>query len=91
MKKKMIITIAVIVLLWLIVGIFDYFRVSGFEKPFFCISKPSVYSGAEDYQYCQGLGYSFEIVVNSPQSEYQGITRYTYFIFGNEVTSGIRD
>lgn len=91
MKKKMIITIAVIVLLWLIVGIVDYFRVSGFEKPFFCISKPSVYSGVEDYQYCQGLGYSFEIVVNSSQSEYPGITRYTYFIFGNEVTSGIRD
>lgn len=80
MKKKRIIAIAVIVLLWLIVGIVDYYRVSSFEKSFFCISKPSVYSGAEDYQHCQGLGYSFEIVVNSPRSEYPGITGYPYFI-----------
>lgn len=92
MKKKIIITIVVIALLWLAVGLVDYFRVTKFEKPLFCVSRASVYNGAENYLHCQGIGYSFEIAGNfDTTDELSGVTKYTYFIFGNEICSGIRD
>lgn len=86
-----VITIASLIIMWIVMGFVDYIRVSKFEEPIFCVSRESVYNGAEDYRHCQGLGYSFEITVNDSQAEYPGVTRYTYFIFGNEVSSGIRD
>lgn len=86
-----VISVAAILIMWIVLSFVDYIRVSSFELPIFCVSRESVYKGAEDYRHCQGLGYSFEIVVNDPQSEYPGVTRYTYFILGNEISSGIRD
>lgn len=89
--KKAIVVIIVLLAMWLVIGTIDYFRVSSFERPLFCIGRESVYKGAEDYKHYQGLGYSFEIVENSSESEFPGVTRYTYFLFSNEVISGIRD
>ena len=34
---------------------------------------------------------SFEVAENPSESEFPGVTRYTYFLFGVEVVSGIRD
>ena len=90
-KKVTILVIIVLLAMWLVMGAVDYFRVSSFEKPLFCIGKESVYKGAEDYKHYQGLGYSFEVTENPFESEFPGVTRYTYFLFGNEMISGIRD
>ena len=86
-----IISIAAILIIWITMGFVDYFRVSNFEKPIFCISKESVSSDTVDFIHCQGLGYSFEIAVNDPLDEYPGVTSYTYFLFGNEICSAVRD
>lgn len=90
-KKNITILIIVLLVLWVAMGIIDYFRVSSFERPLFCMARESVYKGAEDYKHYQGLGYSFELTENPSDAELSGATRYTYFLFGNEVVSGIRD
>ena len=86
-----VIIVAVCLVAWMAMGVTDYIRVTSFEKPIFCISRASVYNGAEDYRHCQGIGYSFEIVVNGEESELPEVIRYTYFIFGNEERSGRSD
>ncbi|MCQ2527330.1 MAG: hypothetical protein MJ130_11240 [Lachnospiraceae bacterium] len=90
-KIGAIIVIIVLFAMWFTMGAIDYFRVSSFESPLFCIGKESVYKGAEDYKHYQGLGYSFEVAESPFESEYPGIIRYTYFLFGNEMVSGIRE
>lgn len=90
-KKNIIILIIVFGMIWIAMGMIDYFRVSNFERPLFCTARESVYKGVEDYNHYQGLGYSFEVAENPSELELSGVTRYTYFLFGNEVVSGIRD
>lgn len=90
-KRRIIIVIIVLLAMWVAFGTIDYFRVSSFERPLFCMGKEVVYRGAEDYKHYQGLGYSFEVAENPSESEFPGVTRYTYFLFGVEVVSGIRD
>lgn len=91
-KKRSVIAVVVgLLILWFVVGTIDFFRVSSFERPMFCMGKESVYKGAEDYKNYQGIGYSFVVAENSSESEFPGVTRYTYFLFGNEVVSGMRD
>lgn len=92
MKKRIPIIITVIILLWAAICSIDYLRVTNFEKPLFCISRASVYQGAENYRHCQGLGYAFEITDNPlSDAEDSDVTSYTYFLFGKEISSGIRD
>lgn len=90
MKKKIFVLIAVLLALWLTIGAVDYFRVHGFEMPLFCVCTESADDGGSGHYV--GLGYSFEIKGNfMPDAEYPGVTEYTYYIFGAEVRSGIRD
>lgn len=50
-KKRSIIAVVVgLLILWFVVGAIDFFRVSSFERPMFCMGKESVYKGAEDYK-----------------------------------------
>ena len=86
-----VIVVAVLLVAWMAMGVTDYIRVTSFEKPIFCISRASVKDGAKDYRHYQGIGYSFELVINGEESEFPGVARYTYFILGNEVRSGISE
>ena len=101
MKKKIrgkhIITAAALILvLWTAIGGVDYFRVSNFERPIFCLlDAENSYDDGGSGTY-NGLGYSFEIKGNfMPDDELpevlSGVTQYTYRILGFEVRSGIRD
>ncbi len=91
-KKSIIIAIICIIVLWITMGLVDYIRVSGFERPIFCLlDVENSYEDGGSGTY-EGLGYSFDIMGNfMPEDEYPGVTSYTYYVFGNEVSAGIRD
>lgn len=91
MKKKILILITIIIVIWFGMGIADFNNVSRqFEKPIFCV----LVNGADDGgsgNYI-GLGYSFEIEGNfMPEDEFPGVTKYKAKIFGIVVKTGIRD
>ena len=89
-KKRWAAVIGVIAALWLAAGAFDFWRVTHFERPVFCL----LVNGADDGgsgQYI-GLGYSFEIEGNfMPEEELPGVTRYRTDLFGIAVGAGARD
>lgn len=89
-KKKILSVFAVIVCLWALVGIIDFSRVYGFERPIFCVwSMRFLDGGSGTYT---GLGYSFEIEGNFiPGDEVPGVTKFTAKIFNVPVMSGVRD
>lgn len=91
MKKKLIIIILLAFALWVSAGVTDYFRVRAFERPVFCVITDPAYQDGGSGRY-NGLGYSFDIKGNfMPEDELPGVTEYTYYLFGNELQSGIRD
>ena len=92
MKKKMVEILCLLLVLWIAMGLIDFFRVSSFERPIFCLlDVENSYDDGGSGKY-NGLGYSFDIMGNfMPEDEYPGVTRYTYYIFGSEVSVGIRD
>ncbi|MBQ2994372.1 MAG: hypothetical protein IJD56_02625 [Peptococcaceae bacterium] len=89
-KKNMIIAIVCAVILWITVGVVDYSRVHSFERPMFCVcSEPMQDGGSGKYV---GLGYSFDIKGNfMPEDEYPGVTKWTFYLFGVEIETQIRD
>ena len=91
-KKSVIIAIIILLVLWIAIGLIDFFRVSSFERPIFCrLDVENSYDDGGSGKY-NGLGYSFDIMGNfMPEDEYPGVTKYTYYIFGSEVSAGIRD
>ena len=90
-KKKTIIAIACILVLWVAIGIIDYSRVSSFERPIFSIIIEPGYEDGGSGKYV-GLGYSFDIEGNfMPDTEYPGVTKWTYRLFGIELQTQIRD
>lgn len=91
MKKKILIPIAAIIVIWLGIGIADFNNVSRqFEKPMFCILIDGKKDGGSG-KYV-GLGYSFEIKGNfMPEDEFPGVTKYEAKILGITVKTGMRD
>ena len=89
-KKKLIIVVACILVSWVAIGIVDYSRVNSFERPIFSVcTEPMQDGGSGKYV---GLGYSFDIEGNfMPDTEYPGVTKWTYRLFGIELQSQIRD
>lgn len=91
-KKIFIIALAAVcaAVLWLAVGMIDYCRLHRFEKPIFCVGiNLSDDGGTGKYV---GLGYSYDIEGNfMPEAEYPGITKWTYYLFGLEMETQIRD
>ena len=89
-KKKIIIVVACILVLWVVIGIVDYNRVNSFERPLFCVcTEPMQDGGSGKYV---GLGYSFDIEGNfMPDTENPGVTKWTYRLFGIELKTQIRD
>ena len=89
-KRKWLAVILAVIVLWLAVGMTDFFRVYYFERPVFCV----LVNGADDggSGTYVGLGYSFAIQGNfMPEDAFPGVTRYRYRIFGLDVCEGIRD
>ena len=93
MKKKtkiLISTICILLVLWFVIGIIDFFRVYYFEEPLFCVATVIMQDGGSGHY--TGLGYSFDIEGNfMPEDEFPGVTKYTYYILGQEILSGVRD
>ena len=89
-KKPIIIAMVCAVVLWVAVGIADYALVRGFDRPVFCVCvEPMQDGGSGKYV---GLGYSFDIEGSfMPDDEFPGVTRYTYYLFGVEVQTQVRD
>ena len=90
MKKKIIVAAVCTVVLWIAVGLVDYAKVHSFERPIFSIcTEPMQDGGSGKYV---GLGYSFDIKGNfMPEDELPGVTKWTYYLFGIEIESQIRD
>lgn len=90
MNKKFIIAIVSVIVVWIIIGIVDYSRVHNFERPIFCVyTEPMQDGGSGKYV---GLGYFFDIEGNfMPEDEFPGVTKWTYYLFGNEIQKQIRD
>ena len=93
MKKKtkiVISTVCVILALWIVIAIIDFSRVHSFEQPIFCIATVLAQDGGSGHY--TGLGYSFDIEGNfMPLDEFPGVTKYTYYILGKEISSEVRD
>lgn len=84
MKKKILIISIVVVIMWIAVGLIDYFRFSELEKPIFCISTAT----DEDTNHYVGLGYSFDIEEKVLwEGEEPVVTKGIYYLFGIEMES----
>lgn len=90
MKKKIIISIICATVLFITMGLVDYVRVNRFEKPIFCIGTDIADDGGSGKYF--GFGYSYDIEGNfMPEDEFPGVTKWTYYIFGIEIETQIRD
>lgn len=86
-KKKIIIAIVCIAVLWVIVGIVDFALVHSFHRPVFCVCSELMQDGGSG-KYV-GLGYSFDIEGNFVTEDgYRGVTSYRGYILGIEVSRG---
>lgn len=87
--KKITISCLIILCLLCTLAVTDFSRVSGFEKPVFCLPKTADDGGSGIYY---GLFYRFEIRGNFlPEDEFPGVTHYRAYLFGKEIAAGIRD
>lgn len=88
--KRLFVSLAIIAVLCTAMGILDFFRVSRFEKPIFCIPAEIADDGGSG-RYV-GIGYSFDIEGNfMPEDEFPGVTKYEAKIFGITVGSEARE
>lgn len=88
--KRFLISLSIIAAICAFMGIFDFFRVSRFEKPVFCVPIETADDGGSG-RYV-GIGYSFEIEGNfMPEDEFPGVTKYEAKIFGITVGSEARE
>ena len=89
-RRKRLVVISIVLAAWLTLAVTDFYRVTRFEKPVFCILTQSFDDGGSGRY--RGLGYSFAIEGNfMPDDEYPGVTRYSARLFGIHLKSGIRD
>ena len=96
-KKKFIITVVCIIVVWLIMGIADFALVHNYRRPLFCLCPEPMQDGGSG-RYV-GLGYSFDIEGNfmpdteTPATEDKKpkVTSYRGYIFGKEVSRGFWD
>ncbi len=86
-KSKIIIAIiSIVATLSISIGLFDFFRVSTFEKPIFTLSQTADDGGSGSYY---GLGYLIELHGELQDGGYY-IFQYTYSILGIEVANVTR-
>ena len=86
-KKKILIGIIVVVVLWLAAGVVDFMLVKSYHKPIFCIGVDLADDGGSG-KYV-GLGYSFELEGGfMPDDDEPDVTSYKGYIFGKKVCRG---
>jgi len=89
-KKRILSVILIVLILWVVLFGTDFYRVTRFEKPVFCVLTDADDDGGSGRY--RGLGYSFSIEGNfMPEEEYPGVTRYHAKWLGIHLKSGIRD
>ncbi len=81
--KSIIIAISLIALFSLATGLYDYSRVSSFEKPIFTISQTADDGGSGSYY---GLGYSVHLSGELRDGEYY-LYQYVYSVFGIPIAN----
>ena len=90
MKKKIAVGIICAVVAWVVIGVIDFTMVNSYHKPVFCVGAELADDGGSG-KYV-GLGYSFDVKGNfMPEDEFPGVTKYTYYLFGIEIETQIRD
>lgn len=86
-KKRIVIIVLAIILLWLAAGVTDFALVHTYHKPIFCIGVELADDGGSG-KYI-GLGYSFDIEGNfMPDAKDYGVTSYRGYILGKQVSRG---
>ena len=96
-KKKFIVAVVCVIVLWFVIGIVDFALVHNYRKPLFCIGVDLADDGGSG-RYV-GLGYSFDIEGNfmpdteTPATEDKKpkVTSHRGYIFGKEVSRGFWD
>lgn len=89
-KRRAVSALLLVLILWIALFCTDYYRVTRFEKPVFCVLTQGYDDGGSGCY--RGLGYSFAIEGNfMPEDEYPGVTHYHVKLFGIHLKSGIRD
>ncbi len=90
MKKKIFLIAVILAAIWTLAGVVDFSRVHSFEKPIFSVGVETADDGGSGHYV--GLGYSFDIEGNfMPEDELQGVTEYSFYLFGFKAASVIRD
>ena len=86
-KKRIVIIVLAVILLWLAAGVTDFALVHSYHRPLFCVcTEPMQDGGSGKYV---GLGYSFDIEGNfMPDAKDYGVTSYRGYIFGKQVSRG---
>ena len=85
-KKKVIVVVVCVIVLWIVIGIVDYSRVNSSNKPLFCVGLELADDGGSG-KYI-GLGYSFDIDGHLTADSWFDVDSYTYKIFGITVKQG---
>lgn len=86
-KKKVLVGIICVIVLWIVVAAVDFLRVHSYHKPIFCVGKDLADDG--DSGKYVGLGYSFDIEGNfMPEAKNPGVTSYRGYILGTEISRG---
>lgn len=89
MKKIILFVFLFILLLAIVFGVVDFFRVRSSSLPIFCLNVEKIDDGGSG-KYI-GLGYSFYIKGNFlPDEPGAGITAYNYSILGIKIVKGIK-
>ena len=93
MIKRIVTSIIILQLMFIIMGITDYRRTTqSFEKPIFArldISTAKKDGGSGKYN---GIGYSIDIEGNfMPEDELKGVTHTRFYVFGREICYAKRD
>lgn len=79
-KKKVVIAVVCVLVLWVTISIVDYSRVNNSDRPLFCVgSKLADDGGSGRYV---GLGYSFNIDGHLESNGKYEIDAYIYKVFG---------
>ena len=86
-KKKVLVGIIYVIVLWIVVAAVDFLRVHSYHKPIFCVGKDLADDGGSG-KYV-GLGYSFDIEGNfMPEAKNPCVTSYRGYILGTEISRG---
>lgn len=93
MIKRIVTSIIILQLMFIIMGITDYIRTTqSFKKPIFArldISTAKKDGGSGKYN---GIGYSIDIEGNfMPEDELKGVTHARFYVFGREICYAKRD